>query len=135
MYVPEFFFLRNGRPPRSTRTDTLFPDTTLFRSDQGGVLQRDPALVVEPVEHPGPHLRHRAMAVVQQAVEGMPVVVALGADPAQRNDELLRLQQHIRDIAALVRRGHSTISMPSAAISQPAASTARRSTASASRAG
>src|SRR3546814_6979982 len=22
------------RPPRSTRTDTLFPDTTLFRSDQ-----------------------------------------------------------------------------------------------------
>src|SRR3546814_13161387 len=26
------FFLRNRRPPRSTRTDTLFPDTTLFRS-------------------------------------------------------------------------------------------------------
>src|SRR3546814_14478294 len=26
------------RPPRSTRTDTLFPDTTLFRSDlRGGV--------------------------------------------------------------------------------------------------
>src|SRR3546814_1608497 len=24
------------RPPRSTRTDTLFPDTTLFRSCQGG---------------------------------------------------------------------------------------------------
>src|SRR3546814_13029558 len=23
------------RPPRSTRTDTLFPDTTLFRSDDG----------------------------------------------------------------------------------------------------
>src|SRR3546814_6492445 len=23
------------RPPRSTRTDTLFPDTTLFRSDGG----------------------------------------------------------------------------------------------------
>src|SRR3546814_21074582 len=28
-----FFFLRRPRPPRSTRTDTLFPDTTLFRSD------------------------------------------------------------------------------------------------------
>src|SRR3546814_8695357 len=25
------------RPPRSTRTDTLFPDTTLFRSDRGCV--------------------------------------------------------------------------------------------------
>src|SRR3546814_10821593 len=27
-----FFFLMNLRPPRSTRTDTLFPYTTLFRS-------------------------------------------------------------------------------------------------------
>src|SRR3546814_12414818 len=29
-----FFFLRIRRPPRSTRTDTLFPYTTLFRSAQ-----------------------------------------------------------------------------------------------------
>src|SRR3546814_3770775 len=28
-----FFFLMIRRPPRSTRTDTLFPSTTLFRSD------------------------------------------------------------------------------------------------------
>src|SRR3546814_12450995 len=28
------FFLRIRRPPRSTRTDTLFPYTTLFRSQQ-----------------------------------------------------------------------------------------------------
>src|SRR3546814_3945007 len=28
------FFLMIRRPPRSTRTDTLFPYTTLFRSDQ-----------------------------------------------------------------------------------------------------
>src|SRR3546814_4977915 len=27
------------RPPRSTRTDTLFPYTTLFRSDEGRVLR------------------------------------------------------------------------------------------------
>src|SRR3546814_4740765 len=27
-----FFVLRRRRPPRSTRTDTLFPYTTLFRS-------------------------------------------------------------------------------------------------------
>src|SRR3546814_2769646 len=27
------FFLMRRRPPRSTRTDTLFPYTTLFRSD------------------------------------------------------------------------------------------------------
>src|SRR3546814_11978637 len=30
--VSIFFFLMIRRPPRSTRTDTLFPYTTLFRS-------------------------------------------------------------------------------------------------------
>src|SRR3546814_8890549 len=29
-----FFFLKIRRPPRSTRTDTLFPYTTLFRSSR-----------------------------------------------------------------------------------------------------
>src|SRR3546814_7412931 len=31
--MSSFFFLMIRRPPRSTRTDTLFPYTTLFRSD------------------------------------------------------------------------------------------------------
>src|SRR3546814_14047855 len=31
-----FFFLMIRRPPRSTRTDTLFPYTTLFRSSDRG---------------------------------------------------------------------------------------------------
>src|SRR3546814_4572090 len=34
MIVCVFFFLMIRRPPRSTRTDTLFPYTTLFRSRQ-----------------------------------------------------------------------------------------------------
>src|SRR3546814_13771234 len=32
-----FFFLMIRRPPRSTRTDTLFPYTTLFRSISGSL--------------------------------------------------------------------------------------------------
>src|SRR3546814_13017471 len=32
MYIFIVFFLMIRRPPRSTRTDTLFPYTTLFRS-------------------------------------------------------------------------------------------------------
>src|SRR3546814_12685336 len=32
MFLISFFFLMIRRPPRSTRTDTLFPYTTLFRS-------------------------------------------------------------------------------------------------------
>src|SRR3546814_19567013 len=35
-YYIFFFFLMIRRPPRSTRTDTLFPYTTLFRSDYIG---------------------------------------------------------------------------------------------------
>src|SRR3546814_16363364 len=36
-----FFFLMIRRPPRSTRTDTLFPYTTLFRSGDFSALDRD----------------------------------------------------------------------------------------------
>src|SRR3546814_21010711 len=34
VYTRVFFFLMIRRPPRSTRTDTLFPYTTRFRSQQ-----------------------------------------------------------------------------------------------------
>src|SRR3546814_15837521 len=36
MKVVYFFFLKIRRQPRSTRTDTRVPYTTLFRSDGGG---------------------------------------------------------------------------------------------------
>src|SRR3546814_19734686 len=36
-----FFFLMIRRPPRSTRTDTLFPYTTLFRSYSNGFSSDD----------------------------------------------------------------------------------------------
>src|SRR3546814_11556142 len=36
LFLSCFFFLMRRRPPRSTRTDTLFPYTTLFRSAGNG---------------------------------------------------------------------------------------------------
>src|SRR3546814_18658979 len=39
-YCVVFFFLMIRRPPRSTRTDTLFPYTTLFRSADGAAEHR-----------------------------------------------------------------------------------------------
>src|SRR3546814_18889346 len=39
-FVFLFFCLRIRRPPRSTRTDTLFPYTTLFRSRGQGAADR-----------------------------------------------------------------------------------------------
>src|SRR3546814_6458139 len=41
------------RPPRSTRTDTLFPYTTLFRSDGAADLADDEVLVGEVRAHEG----------------------------------------------------------------------------------
>src|SRR3546814_18636432 len=43
-----FFFLMIRRPPRSTRTDTLFPYTTLFRSlvERGDAVTCSPPLPV-----------------------------------------------------------------------------------------
>src|SRR3546814_15702874 len=38
-----FFFLMIRRPPRSTRTDTLFPYTTLFRSRAKGLIGAEEA--------------------------------------------------------------------------------------------
>src|SRR3546814_7072298 len=47
-----FFFLMIRRPPRTTRTDTLFPYTTLFRSSRRAYRRR------RPRSHRVPH--HRA---------------------------------------------------------------------------
>src|SRR3546814_15065437 len=46
------------RPPRSTRTDTLFPYTTLFRSFQRHGIVR-PTAKIEHVARRGDHVRHR----------------------------------------------------------------------------
>src|SRR3546814_15595305 len=63
-----FFFLRIRRPPRSTRTDTLFPYTTLFRSRSiakfmafSSVLIRHQMAfgVAQPIMQP--RRRHRAL--------------------------------------------------------------------------
>src|SRR3546814_5855001 len=48
-----FFFLMIRRPPRSTRTDTLFPYTTLFRSK--------PHAAARPLRH-----QHQALAIMNQ---------------------------------------------------------------------
>src|SRR3546814_6651961 len=44
-----FFCLMSQRPPRSTRTDTLFPYTTLFRSRFPSILTRDGPSLHPPV--------------------------------------------------------------------------------------
>src|SRR3546814_21036179 len=47
MLYYHFFFLMIRRPPRSTRTDTLFPYTTLFRSPK-----RASSFILDPQRPP-----------------------------------------------------------------------------------
>src|SRR3546814_15438068 len=77
------------RPPRSTRTDTLFPYTTLFRS---------PEIRQERREPPARTLRH----AVRPALLGDLRRIALGDRPGAR-----RVHDHrgiARDPALVVRR-------------------------------
>src|SRR5215470_17532489 len=84
---------------------------------QCGILARHRRLVAIAIERPRLHLALAQLASVQQVVKGVLVVVALGSDLADLSLELDR--RH--------RLAHISISMPSQAISQPAASTSSRS--------
>src|SRR3546814_3484221 len=75
------------RPPRSTRTDTLFPYTTLFRSGA------DPAA---GAVHPDRSLRQRLRQGSDRAVEAR--MVAIGPD----RDEARRRRAEVGDRFALL---------------------------------
>src|SRR3546814_7263505 len=77
------------RPPRSTRTDTLFPYTTLFRSQR---LQVDRPVLQR---HHQPH--GVALLVAQEQV----LHVAAGQRPAQRLG--LRSEEHTSELQSLMR--------------------------------
>src|SRR3546814_5113019 len=71
-----FFFLMIRRPPRSTRTDTLFPYTTLFRSLGRRDSRLLPAEVADsrllhPADRAGDRLRAARPAASQDEVAGM----------------------------------------------------------------
>src|SRR3546814_8492153 len=55
MFVFCFFFLMIRRPPRSTRTDTLFPYTTLFRSLPKGPIANPGKASIAAVLDPEPN--------------------------------------------------------------------------------
>src|SRR3546814_8227266 len=81
------------RPPRSTRTDTLFPSTTLFRSHQvaGGDRQqvrRDP-------------LRH--LEAVVAVAPGFRIVVGAHRHHRVRRAGDMRSEEHTSELQSLMR--------------------------------
>src|SRR3546814_15098584 len=69
------FFLMIRRPPRSTRTDTLFPYTTLFRSSKED-LKRGIAHVSWKSHQNGVHSpkAHLRKAISMDAILGAPMI-------------------------------------------------------------
>src|SRR3546814_1873364 len=84
-YVMVFFFLMIRRPPRSTRTDTLFPYTTLFRS-RCGRPGRFPAVSRTP-----PGRAHR------------PAGAGRRRRPARPGAAWLRSEEHTSELQSLMR--------------------------------
>src|SRR3546814_4493884 len=114
-----FFFLRYLRPPRSTRTDTLFPDTTLFRSEDGA-LRAVRSRGEHAVGHPGVpqalHLQHAAeRSLRQQAAVAFPQFLPqrflnaggirpLPGKPARQvGRQPLRSEEHTSELQSLMR--------------------------------
>src|SRR3546814_3184827 len=96
------------RPPGSTRTDTLFPYTTLFRSDEaegdgggpGGVVGA--VSVVDEAAEPGAEEAAELMAHEHDAVEGGKVADAENlADEAA--GERHRSEEHTSELQSLMR--------------------------------
>src|SRR3546814_15880782 len=72
------FFLMIRRPPRSTRTDTLFPYTTLFRSDV--------VVHVRDISHPDSSA---------QKADVLTVLADLGIDETTRPGRILEVLNKI----------------------------------------
>src|SRR3546814_13284189 len=73
-----FFFLMIRRPPRSTRTDTLFPYTTLFRSLSG------------PVAPPNNSAETRHARAVDVELLARAIGVGGGDEPQHRRRHIVR---------------------------------------------
>src|SRR3546814_9479206 len=98
------------RPPRSTRTDTLFPYTTLFRSDDreqvgdGDHVAGDRGAAQDPVDADDEDDEH---GEVGQRGERR---VERGADPADPDvglAELGRSEEHTSELQSLMRISYS----------------------------
>src|SRR3546814_7068131 len=73
LYRYFFFFLMILRPPRSTRTDTLFPYTTLFRSDRpeddAGIAYPDGRLGYDRHAVAGTHEPNQVLAASEMLID------------------------------------------------------------------
>src|SRR3546814_6938060 len=88
--VSLFFFLMIRRPPRSTRTDTLFPYTTLFRS---------PTCATEK--------RHRTCPICCQPCASAASSRRCWCAPIARKGIMRRSEEHTSELQSLMRTSYA----------------------------
>src|SRR3546814_1647318 len=112
MFFILFFFLMIRRPPRSTRTDTLFPYTTLFRSG-GGIY--NPAQVMrssevvpftEKIDKKLAHIVKKTF--VEMSIEEMQFLIRQTMPDQARSERVwnqtaVRSEEHTSELQSLMR--------------------------------
>src|SRR3546814_10277375 len=100
------------RPPRSTRTDTLFPYTTLFRSgsDTGWQWQRRRWPRPDAIAPRRREYRAAAAPAATAVTTELPAAASAPPDPASRNPvrpasgrDRLRSEEHTSELQSLMR--------------------------------
>src|SRR3546814_7333348 len=109
------------RPPRSTRTDTLFPYTTLFRShgfdrqqfaaDLGPCQPGDGADLVFQIAHPVAELSHARefRKIVGRHGDAFRLAFADAAQRLARQTRDLRSEEHTSELQYLMRISYAVL--------------------------
>src|SRR3546814_3173854 len=116
-----YFFLMIRRPPRPTRTVTLFPYTPLFRSGGGDLVEEQTAAVgdLEASAAPlhgageGAGLMAEQLRLQQAFGEGGAVQLHEGAAPAARQEVQAGGEPHLAGAALADRSDEHTSDIPS----------------------
>src|SRR3546814_13422574 len=108
-----FFFLMIRRPPRSTRTDTLFPYTTLFRSQGASiddVLRFDPRVpklamigLKRAAKDPGAMLTSERLPVLLDELGRNYSFIVLNSPPVLPVRDATILAAHADDVLMLAQ--------------------------------
>src|SRR3546814_9980947 len=114
------------RPPISTRTDTLFPYTTLFRSNLLDMALREHRLATQP--SPGHRCRRIRRGLFARQI-GIPFdgkeslardhVRILGAQPQSRRYHRLRSEEHTSELQSLMRISYAVFCLKKKTNSTP----------------
>src|SRR3546814_13033530 len=98
VYYLWFFFLMIRRPPSSTRTDSLFPYTTLFRSQPASIDSLADLRSYARANHAGRRKNDRA-GPFDHARAGMTGKARGGIGPVYR----IRSEEHTSELQSLMR--------------------------------